>query len=251
MRNDRCLIGLSVLAGISLGAAAVQAAPAPLPVATSVPNSVPPVIMVPVAPPPAVPPAPPVRSGPASAVPLVDLAYLITAKDYPPEARRKRRAGMVEFMAVVSKDGRASNCLVMQSTAHASLKQATCDLVIERARFDPAINAEGKPVFGIYAGQVNWDLSKALDTPLPGTITRQFVVDADGTVSRCRITKVTGAAARHYKVGAEPCRYTEFFRDYESELPRNRKLVTEVDTIVVSDVAEEDTIVIRELPPKP
>lgn len=173
-------------------------------------------------------------------MPLFDLAYLITAKDYPPEARRKRREGIVEFMAVVSKDGRVWSCVVLQSSAHVTLKQATCGLITQRARFDPAINAEGAAILGMYLGQINWELSKSLDTPLPGTITRQFEVDAEGKVSRCRITKVSGPAARQYKVGAEPCRYTEFFRDYESELPRKRKVVTEVDTIVVS-----------ELPPQP
>jgi TonB family protein len=235
MRSDRRLIGLSILTGIGLSAAAVQAAPVPTPV----PPSVPPVITVAVPPSPPAPPPRPIRSSPSAAVPLFDLAYLITAKDYPPEARRKRRAGEVAFMAVVNKEGRASNCLVMQSTAHALLKQATCDLVIERAQFEPAINAEGKPVFGMYTGQINWDLSKSLDTPLPGTITRQFVVDADGKVIRCRITKVTGAAARQYKVGAEPCRYTEFLRDYESAAERKRKVVTEVDTVAVSEVPSQ------------
>ena len=167
---------------------------------------------------------------------MFDLAYLITAKDYPPEARRKRRAGLVEFVAVVNAEGRVWSCLATQSTAHALLKQATCDLITQRARFEPAINAEGKAVMGMYRGQINWDLSRSLDTPLPGAVTRQFVVDADGKVSRCRITKVTGAASRQYKVGTEPCRYTEFFRDYEAELPRKRKVVTEVDTVVVSEV---------------
>lgn len=228
MPIDHRVIRLIVWTGLGLSAAAVQAAPAP--------PSVPPVIMAQVPPsPPALPPRP-IRSSPGAAVPLFDLAYLITAKDYPPEARRKRREGVVEFMAVVNKDGRVWNCLVLQSSAHAILKQATCDLITQRARFDPAINAEGAAVLGMYLGQISWDLSKSLDTPLPGTITRQFEVDAEGKVSRCRITKVIGAAARQYKVGAEPCRYTEFFRDYESELPRKRKIVTEIDTVVVSEV---------------
>lgn len=173
---------------------------------------------------------------PGAAVPLFDLAYLITAKDYPPESRRKRRAGVVEFMAVVNKDGGVWNCLVLRSSAHASLKQATCDLITQRARFDPAINAEGAAILGMYVGQIDWDLTKSKATPLPGTITHAFEVGLDGRVSKCRITRVTGAAAQQHKVGPEPCRDPEFARDLEPVEGRKRKLVTEVETIVVEPV---------------
>jgi TonB family protein len=169
-------------------------------------------------------------------LPQFDLAYLITARDYPPEARKRRRQGEVTFSLEVSPDGRVSACYIDASSGHAVLDSTTCTLATQRARFDPAIDAEGHPTDGFYVGRIVWDPAKLRDTPLPGTITRQFEVDAQGRVSKCRITKVTGPAARQTRIGPEPCRTLQFDRAYEAEEPRKRKVVTEVETIVVTEV---------------
>lgn len=186
---------------------------------------------------PAVPPPPlitvPIRSRPGAAVPLFDLAYLITAKDYPAEARRKPVTTVITFMADVGADGRVTGCRVAWAAPVKLLGGTTCALFTQRARFDPAVDAAGQPVVGSYMAQFTWEPARLKDTPLPGTITHAFEVAVDGQVSNCRITRVTGAVARQYKVGPERCRYTEFLPDYRPVESRKRRRVTEVETIVV------------------
>lgn len=226
MQIERGVVSLGALFGLAMLASQAQAATAPV----AVP---PPVIQTATVP---QPPTVLARSQPGAAVPKFDLAYLITAKDYPAEARRQQTRAVVTFEADVGSDGRVTACQVTWDSRARLLGETTCALFAARARFDPAIDAAGKPVAGFYSAQITWDPARLKDTPLPGTITHSFDVSVEGEVSNCRITKVTGAAARQYKVGPERCRYAEFAPDFRPVETRKRQRVTEVETIVVEPV---------------
>ncbi len=157
-------------------------------------------------------------------------------KDYPEAARKQREQGSTGFILTVGTDGLASACEVTSSSGSPRLDLATCQLAKSRARFDPAVDSEGNPEVGYYPGVVSWRLDRMRDAPRPGTVTRTFLVEIDGTVSNCRIAAVTGDAKKQYRVGLEACRQSRYDRDDEPLEGRKRKLVTEVETITVSEV---------------
>ena len=221
MRTSPFLILLSV--GIA-SAAAAQSAPAvpPPPIRiTTVPMMDP-------------PPLP--RARPSQPVPRGHLGQWITMKDYPADARKRREEGATKFVLTVGANGQPSACEVVVSSGSPRLDLATCLLAQRRARFDPAIDSDGNAEIGYYPGVVEWRLDRIRDAPLPGTVTHTFMVELDGTITNCRIASVTGDAKKQYRVGPETCRLSQIDRSYEPVEGRKRKRVTEVETIVVSEV---------------
>jgi protein TonB len=68
------------------------------------------------------------------------------ATDYPRAARRARIEGSVSVRFTVGIDGTVSGCRVTRSSANDELEATTCRLVERRFRYEPARNAEGRPV---------------------------------------------------------------------------------------------------------
>jgi protein TonB len=96
--------------------------------------------------------------------------------------------GKVSFEAKVDPQGRVSLCTVTVSSGTASLDDATCNLVTQRALFVPARDKRGKPTEGIYRSRVVWTMkSHAMPHPNSESYSTTFVVEADGTVTDCRI----------------------------------------------------------------
>lgn len=77
--------------------------------------------------------------------PPMDLSGIISANDYPPEARARREQGTVVLRLMVSSAGRVTGCTVTRS-ATPTLDIATCELFKQRARFNPARNAAGEAI---------------------------------------------------------------------------------------------------------
>ena len=83
----------------------------------------------------------------------------VTTQDYRPAWIRRELEGTVGFALTVGANGRVESCAVTASSGHAPLDGATCALVTQRARFDPAKSGRtGKPVPGRYSGRVQWVL---------------------------------------------------------------------------------------------
>lgn len=70
----------------------------------------------------------------------------ITSSDYPGEARRNRSQGEVAVVLLVGRDGRVNDCRVDRTSGDPALDDATCRLIADRFRYDPAQNAYGEPV---------------------------------------------------------------------------------------------------------
>jgi TonB family protein len=195
----------------------------------------PPVVMVP-APAPSPAPVLVLRERPGSPVPKVDLGFVITMNDYPAKPRKRGEGGLTGFDLTVDRDGKPITCQVTKRSESRELDEATCRLALARMKFEPAIDASGVPATGIYSGQVKWDPARKPDAPLPGTVTHTFIVEPDGSVTNCRIAAVTGSAKKQHRVGPEPCRHQDVFVSPDPAAVGKRKLVTEVETIVVSEV---------------
>ena len=92
------------------------------------------------------PPGPPVLA-PAPAIRArTNLADYFSDSWYPPEALRNREEGTVRFEVQVRADGRAGACRVTVSSGSSALDDSTCAIMMERGRFTPARDAEGRAV---------------------------------------------------------------------------------------------------------
>ena len=79
---------------------------------------------------------------------------------YPKEALRKHHEGTVTFSVDVTAEGKAENCRVIGSSGWPELDEATCVQLLKRARFKPAIDAEGKPTRGTFTNSFKWVLRR-------------------------------------------------------------------------------------------
>jgi protein TonB len=70
----------------------------------------------------------------------------IRKSDYPKSAYRDHAGGTVFLRIAVGADGRVSDCTIEESSGRADLDAATCALVRERWRYQPARDAAGNAV---------------------------------------------------------------------------------------------------------
>lgn len=89
-----------------------------------------------------------------------NLASYIADSDYPSSAIRRGEEGTVQFQLDISPQGLAVNCRVIQSSGSPALDNATCRILVERARFTPARNAAGNPVPDTVTSRIRWMLPR-------------------------------------------------------------------------------------------
>jgi protein TonB len=94
----------------------------------------------------------------ASAQPLRHGGDWVTTDDYPTSAEREGAQGRTVFRLDIGTDGRVTGCTVATSSGSDTLDRATCRLLTVRARFKPALDADGHPVTGSYTSGVTWRL---------------------------------------------------------------------------------------------
>lgn len=97
---------------------------------------------------------------PEPARPLATLPTLFTDADYPAAALRNHEQGPVGFRLEVGPDGRPSACSVASSSGSQALDSTTCRLLMERARFRPARDAEGRATSDSITGRIVWRLGE-------------------------------------------------------------------------------------------
>lgn len=125
--------------------------------------------------------------------------------DYPIQAFERGWEGTTVFELTVAPDGRPANCSVETSSGHDILDKRACSIALKRARFAPALDANGAPTYGVYRSRLNWAVDPALWaqsevgpdfevslSKLPdgasGPVSMKFavLVDAQGTPLDCR-----------------------------------------------------------------
>ena len=77
---------------------------------------------------------------------FVNAKTWIGPDDYPASALRKNEQGFVVISFDIAVDGHVGNCTVARSSGYAELDSLPCRLLVRRARFEPARNAQGTPV---------------------------------------------------------------------------------------------------------
>lgn len=95
---------------------------------------------------------------PVAARPRTSPAGWVTTDDYRSNWIRQEMTGKARFRLEIAADGRVTNCTITGSSGHPQLDTATCALVSERAKFNPAQGSEGEPVAGSYSSAIDWQL---------------------------------------------------------------------------------------------
>jgi TonB family protein len=105
------------------------------------------------------PPAPrQMPTTPYKPIPAGNPGNWVTTNDYPTRALANEDMGTTAFRLEVSARGDVTSCKVTQSSGHADLDAATCKVVARRAKFEPAVDYDGRPVAPMYSNRVRWQI---------------------------------------------------------------------------------------------
>ncbi|WP_343528331.1 energy transducer TonB [Sphingomonas sp.] len=93
------------------------------------------------------------KSGP---MPATNPADWFRPSDYPAGPANMGMGGAVIIRLLIGADGSVRDCAVTKSGGDKAFQDATCHAATERAKFRPAIDAEGKPVTSVWLKRINW-----------------------------------------------------------------------------------------------
>ena len=95
---------------------------------------------------------------PARAIrPLRDL---FNSSSYPAQAMREGSTGSVGFAMMIDETGKVRDCMVEQTSGYATLDAMSCYVIVNEARFEPAVGAHGKPVESASFQRVDWQIRR-------------------------------------------------------------------------------------------
>lgn len=166
-------------------------------------------------------------------VPAGNPGKWVTMEDYPFSALRSEAEGVTRFTLKIDAEGAPAECNVTNSSGHDDLDSTTCALMEERARFKPALDAQGKPVAATWSSSVRWMIGETNVLPAPEaySLTLQYIIEKDGTISGCKVLSVENQ-------GGDPCQGTSSVT-YSSITDKRgnpvRKIVTQQIKITVED----------------
>lgn len=100
--------------------------------------------------------APSSSAAPHRAAPSSNPGGWLSDSEYPAEALRNGWQGTSGFRLTISAVGDVEHCVITASSGHAVLDEATCRLLSERARFQPARNESGMAMADTYNGRITW-----------------------------------------------------------------------------------------------
>jgi hypothetical protein len=89
-------------------------------------------------------------------IPAADPSHWIDWADYPKAMLAGRVSDHVDFRLNVDATGKPTGCSTLTMDARQEFMTATCDSLMKRARFNPALDASGKPVASIWVNSVQF-----------------------------------------------------------------------------------------------
>ena len=92
------------------------------------------------------------------ATPATNPGSWLDVGDYPTELVRKGMQGLVMFRLGVDAEGKPTGCAIQQSTRPAEFDKVVCRNLIRKARFDPALDAAGKPMPSFWRSSVRFEI---------------------------------------------------------------------------------------------
>lgn len=129
-------------------------------------------------------------AAPSGPVPINPNSWTIPSS-YPPDSQPAKAQGVVAFRLAVSRDGIPTSCTVTEQSGAADLDRQTCEWLLKRARFRPALDSTGAAVAGHYETRFGWTLKPdgLAPLPAPGSLTMTAVVEADGRITDCKVER--------------------------------------------------------------
>jgi len=82
----------------------------------------------------------------------------MTNSDYPDDGAETGIRGRVFVRYVVETNGRVSGCRVTRSSGSRELDALTCRLIEQRFRYDPSLDAAGRPVESTIVESHDWSI---------------------------------------------------------------------------------------------
>jgi hypothetical protein len=76
--------------------------------------------------------------------------------DYPSRALGQGAQSLVSFRLLIDNTGLPTDCLIQRSYGDEPFNKITCKKILERARFEPALDEKGAPMASYYATSVSW-----------------------------------------------------------------------------------------------
>ncbi|MEA3052983.1 MAG: periplasmic protein TonB [Sphingomonadales bacterium] len=84
----------------------------------------------------------------------------IRGSDYPDIPYRAHVGGIVHLRFTVAPSGRVSDCAVTRSSGSRELDSVTCRLIMQRFRYRPARDSEGRPIAETVVGEHVWEVAR-------------------------------------------------------------------------------------------
>jgi len=91
-------------------------------------------------------------------VPKESPARWVQSRDYPRNLLSSGAQGLVQFRLSVGADGKPTQCHIQQSTRPEGFDKAVCDALMRRARFEPALDAQGRPIASYWRSRVRFEI---------------------------------------------------------------------------------------------
>ncbi|NIJ18861.1 TonB family protein [Sphingomonas naasensis] len=123
----------------------------------------------------------------AAARPVSVPTQWVTSDDYPPIALRYNQEGTVAIALTLDPSGAPTACDIRATSGYVELDNQTCSLLMQRARFAPALDRAGEPTKSTWTSRIRWQLSKVPMLLEQGAVSVRVVVNGDGKVEACHV----------------------------------------------------------------
>lgn len=84
--------------------------------------------------------------------------FWVTSDDYPNSQLISGTQGLIQFRLSIDEEGRVSDCHIQQSTRPAEFDRTVCRIMTTRARFEPALDAAGKPIASYWRSSFSFQM---------------------------------------------------------------------------------------------
>jgi TonB family protein len=133
--------------------------------------------------------------------PVGNAQIWVTTDDYPLVAARELREGTTTTQLLIGRDGVPRSCAITRSSGHQDLDAQACRSLMERARFIPATDNQGRNRSGYATRRVRWQLPEEepsdgedafIAAAPPGLRSMSgyvvsYTLHTDGRVSNCTV----------------------------------------------------------------
>lgn len=91
--------------------------------------------------------------------PIGDPGSWIVSNDYPLKMLNERQPSLVDFRLDVDETGMATSCHIQETTRAKEFDNAVCRSLMRRAKFSPAIDADGTPIRSYWKSRVRFQIA--------------------------------------------------------------------------------------------